>query len=181
MNLDGDDCEDKMNKVELKTICKSGYVNLKMAKHFNITNTAYYAAEAKRPDKIYDTECFIVYMDITNLYPDCTEYINALDWSKIYLSIQPNPNPTAVTTSTTGGTPQIDINHLVVAMDQQYKDTLDLKEGTLIVYDLATGKGVPTECISRHDMYNKTNNIMTKLEMPKIKNPLTPNKHNIPQ
>ena len=66
-------------------------------------------------------------------------------------------------------------------MDQQYKDAHNLKEETLIPYDLTSGKGVPTECIARHDMYNKTNNIMTKLEMPKFKNILTPNKHNVPQ
>ena len=42
-------------------------------------------------------------------------------------------------------------------------------------------KGVPARCISRHDMYNKTNNIMTKSEMAKFKNELTLNKHNNPQ
>ena len=56
-----------------------------------------------------------------------------------------------------------------------------MKKETLIPYDLTTGKGVPLECISRHDMYNKANNIMTKPEMPKFKNRLTPDKHNIPQ
>ena len=39
VNLDGDDCENKMNQVELKTICKTGYVNLKTLKYFNTANT----------------------------------------------------------------------------------------------------------------------------------------------
>ena len=66
-------------------------------------------------------------------------------------------------------------------MDQQYKDAHDLKEETLAPYDSTTKRGVPKECISRHDKYNKTNYIMTKLEMPKFKNQLTPDQHNVPQ
>ena len=66
-------------------------------------------------------------------------------------------------------------------MNQQYKDAHDLKEETLVVYDATSGKGVPKECIDRHDMYNKTNNIMTKSEMAKFNNPLTLSKHNVPQ
>ena len=143
---DGDDCEDKMKKVELKTICKSGHFSiLKSAKHFNTANTAYHAAESKKPEEIIDTNCFIVYMDITKLYPDCTEPIDGLDWSKIYLTLQPKP---ALAASTTGTPASTDIDRLVAAMDQQYKDAHDLKEETLIAYDSTTGKGVPDEWIA---------------------------------
>ena len=110
------------------------------------------------------------------------DYIDALDWTKIHLTIQPNPTPTASATNTTNSrTTATDIDRLVAAMDQQYKDAHDLKEETLVAYDASTGKGVPVECISRHDMYNKTNNIMTKSEMPKFKNQLTPDQHNVSQ
>ena len=50
VNLDGDDCEDKMNKVELKTIWKSGYATLKTAKHFNTANTVYHISKAMKLD-----------------------------------------------------------------------------------------------------------------------------------
>ena len=66
-------------------------------------------------------------------------------------------------------------------MDQQYKDAHNLKEETLVPYDTATKRGMPEECISRHDLYNKTNNIMTKSEMKKFKNDLTPDTNNSPQ
>ena len=69
VNSDGDDCEDKMNKVVLKTIRKNdNYVTLKTAKHFDAAIVAYQAAEAKRPEPILATNCFIVYLDITKLY-----------------------------------------------------------------------------------------------------------------
>ena len=66
-------------------------------------------------------------------------------------------------------------------MDQQYKEAHDLKEETLIPYNGTSGKGVPEECISRDGLYNKTNNIMTKSEIEKFKNALTPDQHNVPQ
>ena len=104
-----------MDKVVLKTICKTCYLVLTNAKQFNTVNTAYHADEDKRHDDINDSNCFIVYLDIHCLYPACTEYIDALDWTKIYLSIQPKPTLTA--TAPTGGTPPTDIDHLVAAMD----------------------------------------------------------------
>ena len=61
---------DKMNKVELKlkTIQKSGFAPLKTAKHFNTANLAYHTSEAKKLDKIIDTNFFfIIYMDITKI------------------------------------------------------------------------------------------------------------------
>ena len=76
-----------MNKVEFKFIQKTGFSTLKTAKHFNIANTAYYVVEAKKPEEIIDTNCFVIYMDITKLYLDCIEYIDDLDWLKIYLMI----------------------------------------------------------------------------------------------
>lgn len=58
----GDDCEDQMNKIELKTICKSGYFAiLKTVKHFNTANTAYHASEAKKPEEIIDTNKLFFY------------------------------------------------------------------------------------------------------------------------
>ena len=90
-------------------------------------------------------------------------------------------NATTVTASNTGGNTSNDIDCLVAAMDQQYKDAHDLKEETLVKYDPVTGKGVPEECILRHDLYNKTNYIMTKSEMKKFKNELTLDGNNAPQ
>ena len=92
-----------MDKVELATIHRLGYLVLHTAKHFNTANTAYHQPEAKQPDDITDTNCFIIYLDITKLYPIRTEYIDALDWSKIHLTLQPNPAST--TNSSGGGSP----------------------------------------------------------------------------
>ena len=75
------------------------------------------------------------------MYPARTECIGALDWTKIHLTIQPKPIVPAATQGT-------DVDRLVAAMDQQYKDAHDLKEETLVKYDPVTGKGVPEECIS---------------------------------
>ena len=78
---DGDDCEDKMSKVELKTIRKNNqYVAFKTPKHFDSANTAYQQTDAKTPDEILATKCFIIYLDITKLYPDRNEHIDGLDW-----------------------------------------------------------------------------------------------------
>ena len=90
ISSDGDDCQLKMDKVILKTIRKSGFLVLTNAKQFNTANTAYNANEDERHDNINDIECFIVYLDIHQLYPSCTDYIDALDWTKIHLTIQPN-------------------------------------------------------------------------------------------
>ena len=164
---DGDDCERKMEKVVLKTICKTCFSPLINAKQFNTANTAYHADEDRRHEDINDSNCFIVYLDITNLYPLRTEIIDAIDWTKIALTIQLDPAlPTTVNNS---GSTSNDIDCLVAAMDQQYKDAHDLKEETLEKYDATTKRGVPEECIAQHDLYNKTNNIMTKSEMPKFK------------
>lgn len=106
---DGDDCERKMDKIELKTIHRSGYLVLRNAiKQFNTANTAYHQPEAKQHDDINDTKCFIIYLDITKLYPAHMEYIDAIDWSKIYHTIQ--PKPTATTTSSADGAPRTDID-----------------------------------------------------------------------
>ena len=130
---DGDDCQLKMDKVVQKTIRKTCFLVLETAKQFNTANSEYHQEEKKRHDNINDTECFIVYLDITQLYPSHTEYIDALDWTKIHLTIQPNPTLTAtatVTTTTNSGTTTTDIDCLVAAIDQQYKDAYDLKEET---------------------------------------------------
>ena len=120
---DGDDCEDKMSKVELKTIRKNNqYVAFKSAKHFDSANTAYHQTDAKKPEEIIATNCFIIYLDITKLYPDRTEPIDGLDWSKIYLTLQPKP---ALAASTMCSSASTDIDRLVAAMDQQYKDAHD--------------------------------------------------------
>ena len=142
VSSDGDDCQQKMDKVVLKTIRKSCYSVLTNANQFNTANTAYHANKDKRHDDINDSNCFIVYLDIHCLYPDRAEYIDGLDWTKIYLTIQPNPTLTAntVTTFNTGGNTSNDIDCLVAAMDQQYKDAHDLKEETLVQYDTNTGK-----------------------------------------
>ena len=71
---DGDDCERKMEKVLLKTIRKSGFTILENARQFNTANTAYHADEDKRHDDINNTECFIVYLDIHQLYPSRKDY-----------------------------------------------------------------------------------------------------------
>ena len=118
---DGDDCQLKMDKVVLKTIHKTCFSVLETARQFNTANTAYHSSEKKRHEDINDMECFIVYLDITQLYPSCTEYINALDWTKIHLTIQPNPTLIAtatVTTTNNNGTTTTDIDRLVAAMDQ---------------------------------------------------------------
>ena len=87
---DGDDCENKMSKVELMTIRKSGgYIPLRTAKDFNTANNAYHVAENKRPIIVVDTNQFIVFMDITKLYPIQTEHIDGLDFTKIHLTLQP--------------------------------------------------------------------------------------------
>ena len=79
------------------------------------------------------------------MYPLRTEIIDANDWTKIYLTIQPEPAlPTTVTNSRSTSN---NIDRLVAAMDQQYKDAHDLKEETLVKYDTNTGRGVPEECI----------------------------------
>ena len=52
VSSDGDDCEQKMDKVVLKTICKFCYSILIDAKQFNTANTACHADEDKR---YYDT------------------------------------------------------------------------------------------------------------------------------
>ena len=89
---DGNDCERKMNKVQLMNICKSaGYSPLKTARHSNKDNLAYHAAKAKKPEAIIYTNCFIIYLNITKSYPICIEYIDGLDWTKIYLLIQHEP------------------------------------------------------------------------------------------
>lgn len=88
-------------------------------------------------------------MDITKLYPDCTEPIDRLNWSKIYLTIQPKPVLLALTATATSGTASTDVDCLVAAMDQQYKDAHNLKEETVLPYDSTSGKGVPTECITQ--------------------------------
>ena len=176
---DDDDCERKMEKVQLMTIRKSGFSLLSNARQFNTANTAYHADEDKRHDDINNTECFIIYLDIHQLYPTRTEYIDALDWTKIHLSLQPDPSATSPTPVTTTTQPTA-IDRLVAAMDQQYKDAHSLKEETLVKYDPVSGKGVPEECISCHDLYNKPNYIMTKSEMKKFKNELTPDGNNPP-
>ena len=176
---DGDDCERKMEKVVLKTICKTCFSPLINAKQFNTANTAYHADEDRRHEDINDSNCFIVYLDINNLYQLRMEIIDAIDWTKIALTIQ--PDPVVPTTTNNSGSTSNDITCLVAAMDQQYKDAHDLKEETLEKYDATTKRGVPEECIAQHDMYNKTNNIMTKLEMKKFKNVLTPDQQNLPQ
>ena len=167
----------------LKTIRRTCFSLLETAASFNTANTAYNQEDKKRHKDIDDTECFIVYLDITQLYPSREEYVDGLDWSKIHLTLQPNPTWTSATTtaSTTGGNTSNDINCLVAAMDQQYKDAHDLKEETLVKYDENTGRGVPDECILRHDLYNKPNYIMTKSETKKFKNSLTLDANNTPQ
>ena len=116
-----------MDKVVLKTIRKSCYSVLTNAKQFNTANTAYHANKDKRHDDINDSNCFIVYLDIHSLYPTRTEYIDALDWTKIYLSIQPQPASPA--TNTGGGARTgTDIDRLAAAIEQQYKDAHDLKK-----------------------------------------------------
>ena len=84
------------------------------------------------------------------MYPSRTKYIDALDWTKIHLTIQPEPAlPTTVSISATNsGRTSNDIDRLVAAMDQQYKDAHDLKEETLVPYGSTTKRGVPKECIS---------------------------------
>ena len=90
----------KIDKAVLRTIHKSGYSVLTNAKQFNTANTAYHANKDKRHDDINDSNCFIVYLDIRCLYPDRAEYIDGLDWTKIYLTIQPQPaNPATATTT----------------------------------------------------------------------------------
>ena len=167
----------------MKTIRRTCFSLLETAASFNTANTAYNQEDKKRHKDIDDTECFIVYLDITQLYPSREEYVDGLDWSKIHLTLQPNPTWTSATTtaSTTGGNTSNDINCLVAAMDQQYKDAHDLKEETLVKYDENTGRGVPDECILRHDLYNKPNYIMTKSETKKFKNSLTLDANNTPQ
>ena len=150
MQSDGDDCEDKMDKVELKTVRKNNhYVLLKSPKHFDAANLAYHVTEPKKPEEILATNCFIIYLDLTKLYPDRSEPIDGLNWSKIYLTLQPKP---ALPASTTGDSTSTNIDRLVAAIDQQYKDAHDLKEETLVEYDATTGKGIPGECIDRHDI-----------------------------
>ena len=106
---DGDDCQLKMDQVILKTIRKSGFTILSTSNHFNTANSNYHGNEDKRHDDINDMECFIIYLDIHQLYPSRKEYIDALDWTKIYLTIQPEPaSPTTIT----------NIDRLVAAMDQ---------------------------------------------------------------
>ena len=114
VSSNGDDCQLKMDKVVLKNICKTCFLVLETAKHFNTANSAYHSAESKCHDDINDSECFIVYLDISKLYPSRTEYIDALDWTKIYLSIQPQPTVPAATTAPPGVTQQTDVDHLVV-------------------------------------------------------------------
>ena len=110
----------KMDLVELKTIRKNNnFVAFKKAKHFETANNAYLQTDAKKPEDILSTNCFIIYLDITKLYPDHKEHIDGLDWTKIYVSIQPKPVLTASTTRAL--TTSTDIDRLVAAMDQQYR------------------------------------------------------------
>ena len=83
VSSNGDDCEQKMEKVILKTIRKSSFSVLTNAKQFNTANTAYHADEDKHHGDINYTKCFIVYLDITKLYPPRTECIDALYWAKM--------------------------------------------------------------------------------------------------
>ena len=56
VSSDGDDCENKMSKVELITICKlGGYIPLQTAKDYNTANNAYHAAENKKPTIVVNT------------------------------------------------------------------------------------------------------------------------------
>ena len=150
VSSNGDGCQQRMDKIVLKTICKTCFLVLETAKHFNTANSAYHAVESKRHDDINDSKCFIVYLDITKLYPSCMECIDALDRTKIYLLIQPKPTLTATNTDGGAGT---DIDRLAATIEQQYKDAHDLKKETLVPYDLATGRETPTECIDCHDKY----------------------------
>merc|ERR1711983_769860 len=93
---DGDDCQLKGNKIVFKTIRKTCFSVLETAQNFNTANSAYHKEET-RHEEIDDTESFIIYLDISNLYPIRTEYIDAIDWTKIYLTIQPDPNANVTT------------------------------------------------------------------------------------
>ena len=69
VNSDGDDCENKMKKVELMTIQKfGGHVPLQTAWDFNTANNAYHITENKRSSIVVDTIQFIIYLDITKVY-----------------------------------------------------------------------------------------------------------------
>ena len=116
-----------------------------------------------------------MYWDTSKLFPDCTEDINCLDWSKIYLSCQ--PELVLINNSGGSGSFQSDINRLVDAMTQNSKDAHNQKDEILISYDTSTKLSVPKECIERHSKRKKINYIMCKLEMTKFKNELTLDKH----
>ena len=118
VSSDGDDCQQKMDKVVLKTIRKTCYLVLTNAKQFNTANTAYHADEDKHHDDINDSNYLIVYLDIHRLYPIRMECIDTLDWTKIYLTIQPEPaSPTTASVSATNsGRTSNDIDHLVAAI-----------------------------------------------------------------
>ena len=100
-----------------------------------------------------------------------------MEFSKIHLTLQPEP-PRATTTPPTGDAPpgsvSLDVACLAAVLKQQYKDAHDMKEETLILYNATTGSGTPQECIDCHDKYRTINYIITNSEMPKFKNPLTP-------
>ena len=139
-----------MLKVGLMTIWKSGgYIPLLTAWDFNTTNNAYYIAENKRPSICVDTNQFIIYLDITKLYPIQTEYIDGLDFTKIHLTLQPKP-PRVAPLSHVASTGLVSANVacLAAAIEQQYKDDHDLKEETLVLYNVTTGSVTPQECIN---------------------------------
>ena len=50
----GDDCQQKMDKVVLKTIHKTCFLVITNAKQFNTANTTYHADEDKRHEDIND-------------------------------------------------------------------------------------------------------------------------------
>ena len=116
---DGADCQSKLDKIVFYTIRKSGYSILETTKQFNTANTAYHNQQTRHED-IDDMESYIIYLDISTLYPIRTEYIDGVDWTKIHLTVKPDPtlNAATVNASNTGGCNSNDIDRLVAAMDQ---------------------------------------------------------------
>ena len=56
------------------------------------------------------SDYFFVYWDTSKLFPDCTEEIDCLDWTKIHLTCQPVPLQMVTTTGTSTG---VELHNLI--------------------------------------------------------------------
>lgn len=149
-----------------------GYWSMSTPEYFELALKAYQGTTTTRQADLASSDYFFLYWDTEKLFADCSDDINCLDRSKIYLSCQ--PDPALITNSGGGGASQSDIDRLADVMTQNYKDAHNQKDEVLILYNSTTKVGVPKQCIERHSKQKKIDYVISKSEMTEFKNELTP-------